>query len=267
LVFSVALVDNEMNIMRVTLLGTGTSQGVPVIACKCDVCRSVDSKDKRLRSAIMVEEGTTRIVVDCGPDFRQQMLSHEVDNLDAILLTHEHADHIFGLDDIRSFNWLQKSAMNIYCETRVQNNIRNIFNYVFNENKMPGIPQMNLIDLENKEFKIGSVNIIPVRVMHQYLPVYGFRFDRFAYLTDFNSIEEQELEKLHGVDTLVICALRKSSHVSHLNLSGSLEIIERIAPRKAYLTHMSHEMGKHRDLIGELPVNVEPGYDGLVLEI
>jgi len=240
--------------MRVTLLGTGTSQGVPVIACKCDVCRSDDSKDKRLRSAIMVEEGTTRIVVDCGPDFRQQMLSHEVDHLGAILLTHEHADHIFGLD-------------NIYCETRVQNNVRNIFNYVFAENRMPGIPQMNLVDLENREFKIGSIPIIPVRVQHQYLPVYGFRFDRFAYLTDFNSIDEQELEKLYGIDTLVICALRKSPHVSHLNLSGSLEIIERIAPRKAYLTHMSHEMGKHLDLFNELPANVEPGYDGLVLEI
>ncbi len=253
--------------MRVTILGTGTSQGVPVIACKCDVCRSDDSKDKRLRSAIMVEEGSTRIVVDCGPDFRQQMLMHEVDNLDAILLTHEHADHIFGLDDIRSFNWLRKSPMDIYCEPRVQKNLRNIFNYVFAENKYPGIPQMDLIDLENKEFKIGTVNIIPIRVYHHKLPVYGFRFGRFAYLTDFNIIEEQEFDKLIGVDTLVICALRKTPHISHLNLSGALELITKINPRRAYLTHMSHEMGKHRDLISELPSNVEPGYDGLVLEI
>jgi len=253
--------------MRVTILGTGTSQGVPVIACKCDVCRSDDSRDKRLRSAIMVEEGNTRIVVDCGPDFRQQMLSHEVDNLDAILLTHEHADHIFGLDDIRSFNWLRKSPMDIYCEPRVQKNLKNIFNYVFAENKMPGIPQMDLIDLSDKQFNVGSINIIPIRVQHQYLPVYGFRFDRFAYLTDFNMIEEQELEKLYGIDILVICALRKTPHVSHLNLSGALELIEKIAPRKVYLTHMSHEMGKHSDLIDELPLNVEPGYDGLVLEM
>lgn len=253
--------------MRVTILGTGTSQGVPVIACKCDVCRSDDSRDKRLRSAIMVEEGNTRIVVDCGPDFRQQMLSHEVDNLDAILLTHEHADHIFGLDDIRSFNWLRKSPMDIYCEPRVQKNLKNIFNYVFAENKMPGIPQMDLIDLSDKQFNVGSINIIPIRVQHQYLPVYGFRFDRFAYLTDFNMIEEQELEKLYGIDILVICALRKTPHVSHLNLSGALELIEKIAPRKAYLTHMSHEMGKHSDLIDELPLNVELGYDGLVLEM
>jgi len=253
--------------MRVTILGTGTSQGVPVIGCKCAVCRSEDVKDKRLRSAIMVEEGNTRIVVDVGPDFRQQMLRHSVDNLNAILLTHEHADHIFGLDDIRSFNWLQKSPMDIYCEQRVQVSLRNIFNYVFAEYKMPGIPQMNLINLQNEKFRIESINITPIRLHHQYLPVFGFRFDKFAYLTDFNIIEEQELDKLFGIDTLVICALRKTPHVSHLNLSGALELIKRIAPRKAYFTHLSHEIGKHRDLLTELPPNIEPAYDGLMLEI
>lgn len=253
--------------MRVTLLGTGTSQGVPVIACKCDVCRSDDPKDKRLRSAIMIEVGAKRIVVDVGPDFRQQMLRYDVDNLDAILLTHEHADHIFGLDDIRSFNWLQKSPMDVYCEERVQKNLRSIFRYVFDVNKYPGTPQMDLIDLDNKEFNIGPFKIIPIRVYHHRLPVYGFRFGRFAYLTDFNMIEDQELDKLMGVETLVICALRKAPHISHLNLSGALELIEKIGPRKAFLTHMSHEMGKHRDLFAELPSNVEPGYDGLVLEI
>ncbi len=253
--------------MRVTLLGTGTSQGVPVIACKCDVCKSEDIRDKRLRSAIMVEEGPTRIVVDVGPDFRQQMLRHEVDKLDAILLTHEHADHIFGLDDIRSFNWLQKSSMDVYCEPRVQQNLRSIFNYVFDVNKYPGTPQMDLIDLENKEFKIGHISILPIRVYHYKLPVYGFRFGRFAYLTDFNRIDDKEVEKLFGVETLVICALRKSPHISHLNLSGAMELIGRIAPRKAYFTHMSHEMGKHQFLQDELPPNIEPGYDGLVIKI
>ena len=253
--------------MRVTILGTGTSQGVPVIACKCDVCRSDDSKDKRLRSAIMVEEGSTRIVVDCGPDFRQQMLRHEVDDLDAILLTHEHADHIFGLDDIRSFNWLRKSPMDVYCEPRVQKNLKNIFNYVFAANKYPGTPQMDLIDLENKKFKIGAVDITPIRVYHYQLPVYGFRFGRFAYLTDFNIIENQELEKLIGVDTIVICALRKAPHISHLNLLGALELITRIAPRRAFFTHMSHEMGKHSDLLAEMPLNIEPAFDGLVMEL
>ena len=253
--------------MRVTILGSGTSQGVPVIACKCDVCRSDDAKDKRLRSAIMIEEKGLRIVVDAGPDFRQQMLTNNVDNLDAILLTHEHADHIFGLDDIRSFNWLRKSPMDIYCEPRVQKSLRNIFNYVFAANKYPGIPQMDLIDLENKEFSVGPVDIIPIRVFHHKLPVYGFRFGTFAYLTDFNVIEETELEKLAGVDTLVICALRINTHISHLNLEGALELIQKIGPRRAYLTHMSHEMGKHRDLFDKLPPNVEPAYDGLVLEI
>ena len=253
--------------MRVTLLGTGTSQGVPVIACKCDVCRSKDPNDKRLRSAIMVEEGATKIVVDVGPDFRQQMLRHEVYNLDAILLTHEHADHIFGLDDIRSFNWIQKSPMAVYCEPRVQKNLRSIFNYVFAANKYPGTPQMDLIDLDSGAFQIGTIPIIPIRVYHHKLPVYGFRFGKFAYLTDFNLIETSEVEKLYGIDTLVVCALRKSSHISHLNLSEALDLIEKIAPRKAYLTHMSHEMGKHQTLIGELPPDIEPGYDGLVIDL
>jgi phosphoribosyl 1,2-cyclic phosphate phosphodiesterase len=253
--------------MRVTILGTGTSQGVPVIACKCDVCRSADSKDKRLRSAIMIEEGSLRIVVDVGPDFRQQMLRHEVDNLDAILLTHEHADHIFGLDDIRSFNWIRKSAMDVYCEPRVQENLRSIFNYVFAVNKYPGTPRMELIDIENPGFKIGSLDIIPIRVFHHKLPVYGFRFGRFAYLTDFNTIEDKELDKLAGTDTLVICALRKNPHIAHLDLKGALDLIKKISPRKAYLTHMSHEIGKHADLIAELPFGIEPAYDGLILEL
>jgi phosphoribosyl 1,2-cyclic phosphate phosphodiesterase len=253
--------------MRVTLLGTGTSQGVPVIACKCDVCKSEDSRDKRLRSAIMLEEGSTRIVVDVGPDFRQQMLIHQVDNLDAILLTHEHADHIFGLDDIRSFNWIRKSPMDVYCEPRVQNNLRSIFNYVFSTNKYPGTPQMDLIDLDSKPFEIGPISILPIRLYHHKLPVYGFRFGKFAYLTDFNAIDQEELDKLQGIELLVICALRKTTHISHLNLSEAIVLIQKIAPRKAYLTHMSHEMGRHKQLLTELPTTIEPGYDGLVLEI
>src|ERR1035437_8181142 len=197
--------------MKITLLGTGTSQGIPVIACKCDVCRSSDPKDKRLRSAIMVEDGKTRIVVDAGPDFRQQMLQHNVDSLDAILLTHEHADHIFGLDDIRSFNWLRRSAMDVYCESRVQENLKNIFNYVFAQNKYPGIPRMDLITVDSNPFKVGDIEVVPIRLYHHKLPVYGFRFGNFAYLTDFNTIEDPEFEKLTGIDLLVICALRKES--------------------------------------------------------
>ena len=253
--------------MKITLLGTGTSQGIPVIACKCDVCRSSDPKDKRLRSAIMVEDGKTRIVVDAGPDFRQQMLQHNVDSLDAILLTHEHADHIFGLDDIRSFNWLRRSAMDVYCESRVQENLKNIFNYVFAQNKYPGIPRMDLISVDSNPFNVGDIEVVPIRLYHHKLPVYGFRFGNFAYLTDFNTIEDPEFEKLTGIDLLVICALRKESHISHLNLKSALDIIEKLSLRKAYLTHMSHDIGKYADLIKELPTNVEPGYDGLVLEL
>jgi phosphoribosyl 1,2-cyclic phosphate phosphodiesterase len=253
--------------MKITLLGTGTSNGIPVIACKCEVCKSNDPKDKRLRSAIMVEDGNTRIVVDAGPDFRQQMLRNNVDSLDAILITHEHADHIFGLDDIRSFNWQRKSAMEIYCEERVQENLKKIFNYVFALNKYPGTPRMELVSIDYKPFQIGTLNIIPIRLYHHKLPVYGFRFGDFAYLTDFNSIADQEFEKLRGIDTLVICALRKASHISHLNLESAVEFIHKLSPRKAYLTHMSHDIGKHADLIQELPSNIQPGYDGLVLNL
>jgi phosphoribosyl 1,2-cyclic phosphate phosphodiesterase len=215
----------------------------------------------------MVEDGDTRIVVDAGPDFRQQMLQNNVDSLDAILLTHEHADHIFGLDDIRSFNWQRKSAMEIYCEERVQENLKKIFNYVFALNKYPGTPRMELVSIDHKPFQIGTINIIPIRLYHHKLPVYGFRFGDFAYLTDFNSIADQEFEKLRGIDTLVICALRKASHISHLNLESAVEFIHKLSPRKAYLTHMSHDIGKHADLIRELPSNIQPGYDGLVLNL
>ncbi len=253
--------------MKITLLGTGTSQGIPVIACNCDVCRSSDARDKRLRSAVMIEDGITRIVVDAGPDFRQQMLQHNVDHLDAVLLTHEHADHIFGLDDIRSFNWLNRSAMDVYCEERVQDNLKKIFNYVFAVDKYPGIPRMDLKSVDEKPFKVGAIEILPIRLLHYQLPVYGFRFGKFAYLTDFSAINEAEFEKLNGVETLVICALRKASHISHLDLKSALEIIRKLSPRKAYLTHMSHDIGKHADLLEELPENVEPGYDGLILNV
>lgn len=215
----------------------------------------------------MIENGATRIVVDAGPDFRQQMLQHNVDYLDAILLTHEHADHIFGLDDIRSFNWTSKSAMDVYCEERVQQNLKKIFNYVFALDKYPGIPRIDLKTIDSKPFNIGTIEIVPIRLYHYQLPVYGFRFGNFAYLTDFNKIDDAEFEKLRGIESLVICALRRESHISHLNLKSALEMILKLSPRKAYLTHMSHEIGKHINLLKELPVNVEPGYDGLVIEM
>jgi len=251
--------------MKITLLGTGTSQGVPVIACECEVCRSPDPHDNRLRSAIMIEDKGTCVVVDAGPDFRQQMLREKVRNVDAILLTHEHADHIFGLDDIRSFNWVRKAPMDIYCEARVDKNLRSIFEYVFSEEKYPGIPQMNLVPINGLPLTIGALEIVPVRVMHHQLPVYGFRVGKFAYLTDFSTIADEELEKLNGVEVLVIDALRKESHISHLSLSEAITIINKINPCKAYITHISHQMGLHNEVMKELPEGVELGYDGEVL--
>ena len=253
--------------MKITVLGTGTSQGVPVIACNCQVCRSTDPRDNRLRCAILVEEGETRLLVDAGPDFRQQMLKHRVLNLDAVLLTHEHADHIFGLDDIRSFNWVRKAPMDIWCEKRVADNLKTIFNYAFAEIKYPGTPQMDLIHVDGSPFRVQNMEVIPIRLFHHKLPVFGFRFGQFAYLTDFNRIEPDELAKLVGVEVLIICALRKKSHISHLNLAEALSLIEQIGPTKTYLTHMSHEMGLHAELMLELPAGVAPAFDGLVLEI
>ena len=253
--------------MKITVLGSGTSQGVPVIACHCEVCRSADSRDKRLRCAILVEDGDTSLLVDAGPDFRQQMLLYRVTNLDAVLLTHEHADHIFGLDDIRSFNWVRKAPMDIYCEKRVAENLKTIFNYAFAENRYPGTPQMELLHIDGEPFRVKGIEVVPIRLYHHKLPVYGFRFGKFAYLTDFNRIEAEELVKLKGVEVLIICALRKSIHISHLNLSEALQLIGKIGPKRTYLTHMSHEMGFHAELAKELPDGVEPAYDGLVIEV
>jgi phosphoribosyl 1,2-cyclic phosphate phosphodiesterase len=253
--------------MKVTVLGTGTSQGVPVIACGCEVCRSVDPRDNRLRCAILVEEGETQLLIDAGPDFRQQMLRYRVTNLDAVLLTHEHADHIFGLDDIRSFNWIRQAPMDIFCEKRVAENLKTIFNYAFAEIKYPGTPQMDLKTIDGNPFNVLDIKVIPIRLYHHKLPVYGYRIGSFAYLTDFNRIEDAELAKLKGVEVLIICALRKKSHISHLNLAEALSLVEKIAPEKSYLTHMSHEMGLHADLERELPLGVYPAWDGLVIKM
>ncbi len=254
-------------VLKITFLGTGTSQGVPVVACQCQVCKSDDSYDKRLRSSILIETERATLVVDSGPDFRQQMLETNVKGINAILLTHEHYDHIAGLDDIRAFNWIQQRPTDIYAERRVHHSIKRIFSYVFASKKYPGIPQMNLYDIKNKPFSIKGLEIIPIRGMHYKLPVLGFRIGTFAYLTDFKTIEPEEIEKLAGVDTLVVNALRKEEHLSHMNLPQALALIEKVNPRQGYLTHVSHQMGLYAEVSKELPANVEFAYDGLVVEI
>ncbi len=253
--------------MKITFLGTGTSQGVPVIGCGCTVCKSADERDKRLRSSVLVEQGDQIVVIDTGPDFRQQMLCAGLKKLNAVLYTHEHRDHISGLDDIRAFNYLQKSPMDVYGEERVMRALNSGFPYVFAEKKYPGIPQVRMHHITNEAFQIGEMDVIPIRMMHYRLPVFGFRLGDFAYLTDGNYIPESEKEKLFGVKYLVVNALRRETHISHFTLSEAVRLIEELSPRMGYLTHISHQMGAYADLEKELPPHIRPAYDGLVLEV
>jgi phosphoribosyl 1,2-cyclic phosphate phosphodiesterase len=253
--------------LKITFLGTGTSQGVPVIGCSCPGCKSDDLHDKRLRSSILVEQDDLVIVIDTGPDFRQQMLRAKVNRLNAVLFTHEHRDHIAGLDDIRAYNFIQKSSMDIYAEERVIRSLNGMFPYIFAEKKYPGVPQVAMHAISTEPFSICSLEIIPIRMMHYRLPVLGFRIGDFAYLTDANYISEQEKEKLFGVKSLVVNALRRETHISHFTLSQAVSLIEELSPREAYLTHISHQMGPCKVVDDELSSNIRTAYDGLVLEL
>ncbi len=254
--------------MKITLLGTGTSQGVPIIGCNCSVCRSIDDKDKRLRSSVLIEEKETTIVIDAGPDFRYQMLRAGVNNLDAVILTHEHYDHVAGLDDIRAFNRIRKSSVDVYAERRVLNQIEQTLDYAFNENKYPGVPSINCNEInENGDFTIGDINITPVRVLHYKLHILGFRVGDFAYITDANFLSENSLEKLKGVKVLVINALRIKPHISHFNLSEAIEIIRKVNPDSGIITHISHQLGLHSEVSNLLPLGVELGYDKMEINI
>lgn len=253
--------------MRLTFLGTGTSQGVPVIACPCPVCQSDQEKDKRLRASVYVEVNGVNILIDAGPDFRQQMLRASVKHLDGILLTHEHKDHIGGLDDVRAFNFVNRRPMDIYAEERVQDALKQEYAYVFAENRYPGVPEMNLFNVDGYPFEINGVKIIPIRCFHYKMPIYGYRIGDLTYITDANFISEEEKEKIVGSKYIVINALRKQKHISHFTLGEALKLIEEFSPRKAFITHVSHQMGFHVDIQAELPRNVSIAYDGLVVEI
>jgi phosphoribosyl 1,2-cyclic phosphate phosphodiesterase len=253
--------------LKITLLGTGTSQGVPVIACRCNVCLSDDTRDHRLRSSAMIEVDNKVFVIDTGPDFRQQMLAHRVKDLTAVIFTHEHKDHVAGLDDVRAFNYKHKRHIDVYAEKRIQEALKQEYAYVFAEEKYPGVPQINMHLIENSEFAIGGVSILPVRVYHHRLPVFGFRIGSFAYLTDVKTVPDEELDKLKDLDVLVLTALRKTEHLSHMNLEEAISLVDKVKPKTTYLTHLSHAFGLHAEEEALLPDHIRIGYDGLSIEL
>jgi phosphoribosyl 1,2-cyclic phosphate phosphodiesterase len=254
--------------LKVTFLGTGTSQGVPVIACDCAVCISANQYDKRLRVSVLVEMQGKTIIIDTGPDFRYQMLRAGVKKLDAILYTHEHKDHVAGLDDVRAFNYVQGSAVDIYAHKRVQEALKNEFHYVFSGSNYPGIPRLKLNTIQDGlPFQAAGIDVIPISVMHFQLPVLGFRMGDFTYITDANLITEAEKSKIKGSDILVINALQKEKHVSHFTLEEALELAAEIGAKKTYLTHISHRLGAHDEVSEQLPAGVFLAYDGLELEL
>jgi phosphoribosyl 1,2-cyclic phosphate phosphodiesterase len=256
-----------MSDMSIRFLGTGTSQGVPVIACDCHVCRSDDPRDKRLRTSALVRIGGVTLLLDAGPDLRQQMLMSGVRRLDGVLLTHEHMDHIAGIDDLRSFNFSQRQAMDLYANAATLASVRRMFHYAFSEIRYPGVPELRLHEISDREFSVAGVKVVPLEVLHHQLPVLAFRIGSLGYVTDAKTIAPAELDKLRGVDVLVLNALRKKEHLSHLNLSEAVEMVRAIAPRKAYFTHISHLLGRHEEVMGELPEGIELACDGLEVPV
>lgn len=250
--------------MTITFLGTGTSSGVPMIGCKCKVCFSENPKDKRLRSSALIEISGKNFVIDTGPDFRQQMLRENVSQLNAVIFTHEHKDHISGLDDVRAFNFIQKKPMDVYANENVQRAIMREFHYIFSGEKYPGIPKINLHLIDGTTpFFIEGIEFIPIQVFHYKMPVLGFRIGDFTYITDANSIPEQEKEKIKNSKVLVLNALRKERHVSHFTLEEAVKMMEELKPEKGFFTHISHQLGLHDEVEKELPSNVKLAYDGM----
>lgn len=253
--------------LTISFLGTGTSAGVPMIACECPVCTSTDKKDKRLRSSIMVQSENTTLVVDSGPDFRYQMLRARVKHLDAIVFTHSHKDHVAGLDDVRAFNFFSQRPMQVYASDMTQEVIIREFPYAFYESKYPGVPDIQLNTIALEPFVVGDIPVTPIMVWHLKMPVLGFRFGRFTYITDANRIDDSEREKIKGSDIMVLNALRKEKHISHFTLEESVAVAEELQIPQTYLTHISHQLGKHADVDAELPNGVNLAYDGLVIKV
>ena len=254
--------------MKITILGTGTSQGVPVIGCDCAVCTSSDPKDKRLRVSVYVQtDDGTSILIDCSPDLRQQFLANKIEQVDAVLVTHEHNDHIIGLDDLRPINFKQGSTLPLYALPRVIKDLKARFHYVFSDNPYPGAPRIQTHTIENNTFSINKLNISCIEVMHGPLPILGFRIGDFAYITDIKTIDDREKQKLAGLKLLVISTLRKKEHFSHMNLDETLALVKELNPDKTYLTHMGHRLAKHQELEEVLPEGIYPAFDGLTLEV
>lgn len=278
---------------ELTFLGTGTSQGVPMIGCDCDVCKSEDPKDKRYRSSVFVKYKGLEILVDAGPDFRSQMLRSGIRHIDAILLTHNHKDHTGGLDDIRAFNYIERAPIRIYCEKYVEDSLRREYSYAFAEKRYPGVPEWQISLIENRPFpvienvpktrlvwkegtgyekvackvpdKFKEAQIIPIRGRHYTLPVLGYRFGNIAYLTDMNFIADEEFAKLEGLDHFIINCVRRGKHISHFSLEEAVEVARRVGAKQSWLTHLSHRLPRHADLAKGLPSDIQPAYDGLTI--
>ena len=253
--------------MTVTFLGTGTSQGVPIICCECAVCKSNDPKDNRLRSSILIESETTKVIIDAGPDFRQQLLRKNLKSLDAVVFTHEHKDHIAGLDEVKAFNYFNNMKMPVYATERVQTALKREFAYIFSEEKYPGIPEIDLHTITDEPICINDIKLLPIDVIHYKMPVKGYRIRNFTYITDANYISETEIEKIRGSEIIVINALRKEPHLSHFTFSEAINLMKELKPKKAFFTHISHQLGLHQNVSLELPDFIELAYDGLHIEI
>ncbi|MBQ0024872.1 MAG: MBL fold metallo-hydrolase [Bacteroidales bacterium] len=251
---------------RITFWGTGTSQGMPMIGCRCPVCTSTDTRDKRLRSSALVDYCGKSFLIDAGPDFRQQMLRSGRTHIDAILLTHHHVDHTGGLDDVRALNYLENRSFPVFCEKHVEQSLEKQFYYAFSEYKYPGAPEYDVRLITSLPFDVDGVEVVPIRAMHYKLPILGFRFGGCAYLTDANFIPESEFEKLKGLDIFVLNTVKRGKHISHFSLSEAIDVAKRVGAKRTFLTHLSHLLPKYSDFVAELPEGIEPAYDGLEVE-